>query len=127
MNFITSRSYIVAYKSFVLFFLILFYMTFLSWGNLSTYVYSMGDQAADMLIANQISDKGYVLVGHYSRWGFNHPGPFWLYSSKFFELILGWAKISREQIWQIGSLSISSIWITFFSVSMSFFLLNNLW
>lgn len=99
-------------------------MAFLGWKGLSTYVYSMGDQAADMLITNQISERGYLLVGHYSRWGFNHPGPFWLYYSRIFELILNWTKLSREQIWQIASLCFSAICIVFFSITLSFLFLN---
>jgi hypothetical protein len=35
------------------------------------------DYAADFLLANVIRDDGILLTGHYSRFGFHHPGPFW--------------------------------------------------
>lgn len=36
-----------------------------------------GDAAADMLLIQRAED-GLLLTGHYSRFGFNHPGPFFL-------------------------------------------------
>jgi hypothetical protein len=37
-----------------------------------------GDPAADMLLTERAA-QGALLTGHYSRFGFNHPGPFFLY------------------------------------------------
>lgn len=39
----------------------------------------VGDAAADMLLERVIDDQGYLLTGHYSRFEFNHPGPFFFY------------------------------------------------
>lgn len=40
-----------------------------------------GDMAADMLLTRKISEDGYLLTGHYSRFGFSHPGPFFFYTN----------------------------------------------
>jgi hypothetical protein len=72
------------------------------------------DYAADMLWADAIRDQGFLLVGHYSRFDFNHPGPFWLYWSTAWEYLLRATSLSRFQIWVIGSLVINSL-ILFFS------------
>ena len=39
-----------------------------------------GDFAADMLLAQRIETGGLLLTGHYSRYEFNHPGPFFFYA-----------------------------------------------
>ena len=41
--------------------------------------YPVAGYAADMLWANVIRESGALLVGHYSGYDFNHPGPFWFY------------------------------------------------
>jgi hypothetical protein len=67
------------------------------------------DYAADMLWADTIRDQGFLLVGHYSRFDFNHPGPFWLYWSTAWEYLLVATSLSRFQIWVISSLVINSL------------------
>jgi len=40
----------------------------------------ISDFAADLLLERKIDDHGYLLTGHYSRFKFNHPGPFFFYA-----------------------------------------------
>lgn len=80
------------------------------------------DYAADMLWANAIRDHGFLLVGHYSRFDFNHPGPFWLYWSTAWEYLLGATSLSRFQIWVIGSLAINSLVLVFSGWALSQYL-----
>ena len=95
----------------------------LSWGMLSQ-VYAVGDVAGDMLTANRIKDEGYLLVGHWSVWQFNHPGPFWFYYNAFFEFILKPLPLSRLQTWFIGSLIINSAFIIFSARTLSLYFLE---
>lgn len=96
----------------------------LAWPTVSNHVTPMSDFAADMLLANNISEKGYLLVGHYSRWGFNHPGPFWFYFNYLIEYAFGWAFSSRFQSWQFGSILTNTFFIGFSAISLSRFLLG---
>lgn len=55
-----------------------------------------GDYAANAL---QIIDAGHFhdIYGNYSRWGFNHPGPFFFYAYSFGEtLFLHWFKLVQS-------------------------------
>ena len=60
-----------------LLFLFAFYGAF-EWATLFPF-YPIADFAGDMLTTNKIKDEGILFIGHWSTWGFNHPGPFWLY------------------------------------------------
>lgn len=98
---------------------LLFYLTYpVFLGQL----YPVGDIAADMLLTNRISDEGYLLVGHYSRWEFNHPGPFFIYINWFSEILFGWLSISREQTWQLGSIFLNTTFLVYFAFSFSKYL-----
>jgi hypothetical protein len=54
----------------------------------TTDVVPSGDAAADDLLIDRAA-HGDLFVGHYSRFRFNHPGPFFLYVRYFGELSLG--------------------------------------
>jgi hypothetical protein len=84
----------------------------------------LGDLAADMLLGNAISRDGGLLVGHYSRWQFNHPGPFWFYLNQGFERLIAGFGVSRFQAWVVGSMGINAVLITAGSISFSRFLFN---
>ncbi|MBL4865133.1 MAG: hypothetical protein JKY67_02005 [Pseudomonadales bacterium] len=56
--------------------------------KLSVGITPHGDFAADMLVMDKIGDNGYLLTGHYSRFQFNHPGPFFFYVAYLFDKIL---------------------------------------
>ncbi len=84
----------------------------------------LGDLAADMLLGNAISRDGILLVGHYSRWQFNHPGPFWFYLNQGFEWVLREIDFSRFQVWVIGSVVTNAILVTAGSISFSRFILK---
>lgn len=102
------------------------YLTYLTWGAISNRMIPAGDLAADMLLTNRIWDEGYLLVGHYSRWGFNHPGPFWFYCNAMAEFVFGRFFPSRWQAWQLGSIFINSTLITFSAVSLSKYLFDKI-
>lgn len=76
-----------------------------------------GDLAVDMLMTNQIRDNGYLLTGHYSRFGFHHPGPFFFYINYFFEKLFISTHLSRYSIWAISTLSLN---IFFFMLTAIF-------
>ena len=98
---------------------LLFYLTYpIFLGQL----YPIGDVALDMLLANRISDEGYLLVGHYSRFEFNHPGPFFIYIYYFSEILFGWLPISREQTWKLGSIFLNTAFLTYSALSFSKYL-----
>lgn len=80
------------------------------------------DIAADMLLQNLIRDEGLLLTGHYSRWNFNHPGPFWFYYNHFMEWVLKPFDLTRFQIWLWGSVLLNSILITYTLAALVFLL-----
>ena len=82
------------------------------------------DYAADMLYTNSISLNHPLLVGHYSRFGFNHPGPFWFYLNKLIEIFFEWLPISRYNLWMVGSICINTLFIIFSGYALSNFLFN---
>ncbi len=82
------------------------------------------DIAADILHANQLNDQGYLLLGHWSKFGFNHPGPFWFYVNYFFEVILSPFHFERLETWQWGTSFLNSLFITFSAVSLSHYYFN---
>lgn len=71
-----------------------------------------GDLAADMLLGNTIRDHGLLLTGHYSRFQFNHPGPFFFYWNDLFERLLGWTGLSRFQTWMWGGIVLSTLFVS---------------
>jgi hypothetical protein len=79
----------------------------------------MGDYAADMLLANRIRDEGVLLVGHYSRWEFNHPGPFWFYYNHAMEVLFAWTHASRQQLWLLGNVLLNAVFATFAAFALS--------
>lgn len=70
-----------------------------------------GDLAADMLLVNQLRDDGYLLTGHYSRFGFNHPGPSFLYVNALFEQIGAVAGMPRANAWFLSSLVFNFVFL----------------
>ncbi|GEM_PF-3148806 len=52
----------------------------------TTIIFEDGDYAANSILIN-LAKSFQLLVGHYSRMGFNHPGPAFLYVMAFFEKI----------------------------------------
>ena len=104
---------------------IIFLFLFILFGVFSlgvfTHVYAVGDIAGDMLTANRLRDEGYLLVGHWSVWQFNHPGPFWFYYNRLFEIILTPFSFSRLQEWFIASLLFNATVITFSARSLSYY------
>lgn len=87
-------------------------------------IYAVGDVAGDMLTANRLKDEGYLLVGHWSVWQFNHPGPFWFYYNHLFEIILNPLSLSRLQNWFIASLIINAFFICFSARALSLYYLK---
>jgi len=84
------------------------------------------DYAADMLLGNIIRDEGVLLVGHYSRFGFHHPGPFWFYWNQVLELCLSWLTLTRLQMWTIGSIVINSALLFFSGLGLSKYLFGKI-
>lgn len=84
----------------------------------------VGDLAADMLLGNALSRNEGLLVGHYSRWQFNHPGPFWFYLNYGFEWLLAGLNLTRFQVWVIGSVVTNAVLITAGSIVFSRFLFS---
>lgn len=105
----------------VLFVLIAGVFIWLSRGTLFVWATPHSDLAADMLLQNRIDKEGFLLVGHYSRWGFNHPGPFWFYYNAVAEWLLNGFHLSRPQIWQIGNVFLMILLFFFSCVSLSNF------
>lgn len=108
-------------KSAILFLIIAAYLALLNQGVLLAPTTPLADIAADMLLENNLRDDGYLLVGHYSRWRFNHPGPFWFYVNHFFEYIFQWLFLSRFQVWFVGSVFVNSGFILFSALALSAF------
>ena len=103
--------------SLFLLFLFAFYGAF-EWATLFPF-YPIADFAGDMLTTNRIKDEGFLLVGHWSTWGFNHPGPFWLYYNYFIENILSIFPLNRLQMWRIGASFISASFILYSALQLS--------
>lgn len=94
------------------------------WSNLLSPTTPSGDLAADMLLCNRIRDEGWLLVGHYSRWGFHHPGPFWFLYNYSMECVLNWTGLPRFQIWLIGNILIESLLVLFSTIAISHYFLK---
>jgi hypothetical protein len=59
-----------------------------NWPVLTATIVPSGDAAADMLLVDR-ANHDWLLTGHYSRFGFNHPGPFFLYLRHIAESLAG--------------------------------------
>ena len=113
------RSYLGIGSIFICVVLGLFYLIYPLY---ITHSLPSGDLAADMLLADRISEQGYLLLGHYSRWTFNHPGPFFFYYNYLIEFLFGWLPTSRVQNWFIGGILLNAIFLTYSAVSLSKYL-----
>ncbi len=106
--------HIVNNSRFSLLVVFIFTFSFLYWLNLTNInliVFPYRDLAADMLLANK-AKSSILLSGHYSRFGFNHPGPFFFYINILFENILIPFHYSRYATWLLAALFTYSIFIT---------------
>jgi hypothetical protein len=109
-----------------LFLLIGSWMLFWNFHALGTLLTPEADLAADMLLVDVIRDQGYLWVGHYSRWGFNHPGPFWFYLSYCFEKLFASSDLWRFQIWLWGHLFVSTFLVTAAAIAFSNYLFRRI-
>ncbi len=109
---------------FILLFLFAFYGAF-EWATLFPF-YPIADFAGDMLTANKIKDEGFLLVGHWSTWGFNHPGSFWLYYNHFIENVLSIFPLNRLQMWRWGANLISASFIFYSALILSQYYLKKI-
>ncbi|RDC73315.1 hypothetical protein DLJ49_07015 [Rhodovulum sp. 12E13] len=73
--------------------------------NLFLEVGTWGDMAADMLHANALSRGDWLTTGHYSRHGFNHPGPAFFYWNALFEAL----PVDRAHAWIWGSVTLNAL------------------
>ncbi|GEM_PF-2891658 len=62
-----------------------------------------GDFAADMLLVNELHENGHLYRGHYSRFGFNHPGPVFLYANALFERVGASVGLPRANAWVLSA------------------------
>lgn len=74
-------------------------------GRLGQEVFPVEDFAADMLLVDQLREEGYLLTGHYSRYGFNHPGPVFLYANALFEQVGSVFQLPRSSSWLLCALT----------------------
>lgn len=79
--------------------------------------FPINDLAADMLLGNLIQQQGYLLFGHYSVWGFHHPGPFWFYYNYLFEFL----PIPKVSAWYLGNMFFNSLILIFSARALSFY------
>ncbi len=82
--------------------------------------YPYGDLASDFLLRDTIYHD-VLLTGHYSRFGFNHPGSFFFYVDFIFEQIF-----SLFHLGQYNSFLLSSIILNSFFISIVILLILNL-
>ena len=101
-------------------------LTSLGWYSLIAGGVPAWDFAADMLLGNRIRDEGVLLVGHYSRYEFNHPGPFWFYYNHLFELGLERSGLSRTHIWLFGQTTMATLLVGFTGAGLSLYLFGTL-
>lgn len=102
-------------------------LIWLGWGTLISKGPVLGDFAADMLHGNRIRDEGMLLVGHYSRYEFNHPGPFWFYYNHVVEILLNGQGLERLQIWNAGQLLLAALLTAFTACGLSLLLLGRVY
>lgn len=99
-------------------------LTWLGWGAMIGKGPVLWDFAVDMLNGNRIRDEGVLLVGHYSRYEFNHPGPFWFYYNHIFEGLLRGHGLERLQIWNAGQILLTAMLTAFTACGLSLVLLG---
>ena len=111
---------------FVCFTMVFSMLLTLAWPALSAAgsIYPVWDIAADMLLTNKIRAGELLFTGHYSRYGFNHPGPIFFYWNALFEEMFGWSDLSRLQVWTIATIVQNSLFITIASAWASRFMTN---
>ncbi len=97
---------------FSLFTLTAIVILFLARNHITDNIYPGGDLAADMLLANKIDNEGFLLTGQYSRYKFNHPGPFFFYVNYIAENLFEGSSISRASSWTISTAIINAIFLT---------------
>lgn len=74
--------------------------------------YPIGDVAADMLLENTIDQEGFLLTGHYSRFRFNHPGPFFFYVHHFAHSLFDFTPIAKTTVWAGTTLFLNTAFLT---------------
>jgi hypothetical protein len=81
-----------------------------NWNYVITDVAPYGDIAADMLLIER-AKHDWLLIGHYSRFGFNHPGPFFLYARHLAEMLVGDALPSPYNAHLLVIIGLSAVFI----------------
>ncbi|MES2819186.1 MAG: hypothetical protein V4812_09420 [Pseudomonadota bacterium] len=79
--------------------------------QLQTTFYPDGDFATDLLLVNELDSQGYLLKGHYSRFGFNHPGPIFFYINALFEKLGALFDLSRANTWILSTLTLNLVFL----------------
>ncbi len=79
---------------------------------LAEIVYPVGDEAADMLHANQLDQQGYLLTGQYSLFSFHHPGPFFFYIANLCENLLSHIIPTRHGQWVFSILFLNAVFLS---------------
>lgn len=77
-----------------------------------------GDLAADMLLGEALNRGEWLTTGHYSRFQFNHPGPFFFYWNLPFE----WALepfVGRLKAWLWGSVVLNAVLVGASAVALT--------
>ncbi len=74
--------------------------------------FPIGDEAADMLHANQLDQYGYLLTGQYSLFSFHHPGPFFFYVANLFEGLLSQIVPTKHGQWVFSTLFLNTVFLT---------------
>lgn len=78
---------ISAVRNFLVFLIVSIYVIVCMWPEVNAYYVERGDFAANSLLIMDAKD-GSLLLGHYSRVGFNHPSPALLYLLSISEFLL---------------------------------------
>jgi hypothetical protein len=77
------------------------------------------DFAADLLLVDQLHQDGYLLTGHYSRYGFNHPGPVFLYANALLEPLGPLLHLPRANTWLLAALLVNFAFLMLSSWSIA--------
>lgn len=81
--------------------------------------FAASDIAGDVLNTLRIERDGYLLVGHWSKFGFSHPGPFWFYCNFIFEKIFIPFGLTKLQAWQWGVTFLNAVFLIFSAIALS--------
>ncbi|MGF1445691.1 MAG: hypothetical protein ACFBRM_05765 [Pikeienuella sp.] len=79
-----------------------------AWPVVGADVLPRGDFAADLLLADAISRGEPLLTGHYSRFGFNHPGPGFFYLSWPLAELGRAAGLSASGAWHLAAVLVNA-------------------